>query len=146
MLCVVASRTRTLVCCGPFGREMYCNSDNCQPSTSSTKRATVILFKFSRKCCILTFRTRTIYCSSVYSSDANCIPVYGGVYEVSHYHTPPWCGFPSSIARQPRGCQYRTTLFGSSRRDVCTADLFWHRHYSDCRDIVHGKSAQGCMM
>ena len=22
--------------------------------------------------------------------------------------TPPWCGFPSSIARQPRGCQYRT--------------------------------------
>ena len=29
--------------------------------------------------------------------------VYNG-----EYHTPPWGGFPSSIARQPRGCQYRT--------------------------------------
>ena len=25
------------------------------------------------------------------------------------YTTHPWSGFPSTIARQPRGCQYRTT-------------------------------------
>ena len=34
--------------------------------------------------------------------------MYDGVY---HTITPPCGGFPSSIARQPRGCQYRTTRF-----------------------------------
>ena len=33
--------------------------------------------------------------------------VGGGPYRTV-YITPPWDGFPSSTARQPRGCQYRT--------------------------------------
>ena len=34
------------------------------------------------------------------------ITIYDGV-----YHNPPWSAFPSPIARQPRGCQYRTMRF-----------------------------------
>ena len=35
----------------------------------------------------------------------------------------------------------------SSRRDVSNADLFGHRHYSNCcGGINHGKSFQGCVM
>ena len=36
------------------------------------------------------------------------------------------------------------TYLGSSRRDVSTRQPRpWHRHYSNCGDIEHGKSAQG---
>ena len=34
----------------------------------------------------------------------------------------------------------------SSLQDVSNADLFWHRHNSDCGDIEHGKSAQGVLV
>ena len=40
------------------------------------------------------------------------------------YITHPWGGFPRSIARQLRGCRYRTiTSSESSRRDVSNANL-----------------------
>ena len=62
-----------------------------------------------------------------------------------HIITPPRGGFPSSIARQPRGCQYRTMLsWESSRRDVLNADRLWHRHCSNCcGDFEHGNSGPG---
>ena len=44
------------------------------------------------------------------------------------YVTPLWRGFPSSIARQPRGCRScripNHTSSESSRRDVSNAGLF----------------------
>ena len=52
--------------------------------------------------------------------------------------TPPLGGFRSSIARQPRGCQYRTLRLRKTLGQMC----FQHRHCSDCVDIDHGKSAQ----
>ena len=46
-------------------------------------------------------------------------------YSTVYYH-PPWGGFPSSIARQPRGCQSipNDTSSERSRRDVSRADVF----------------------
>ena len=47
--------------------------------------------------------------------------MYDGVY---HTITPPCGGFPSSIARQPRGCQYwNDTSSEGSRLDVSNDDL-----------------------
>ena len=45
----------------------------------------------------------------------------------------PWGGrFPSSIARQPRGCRYPTTRFRNASGDVFPTP-FGHRwHYSNC--------------
>ena len=37
-----------------------------------------------------------------------------------YYITPPWGGLPSSIARQPRGCQYRTTRLRKALDEMFT--------------------------
>ena len=62
-------------------------------------------------------------------------------------HTPLRRFFPSSIARQPRGCQYRTTRLRKALGEtlfptptLLAPTLFQH---SKCGDIDHGKSAQG---
>ena len=63
--------------------------------------------------------------------------------------TPPLGGFPSSIARQPRGCQcqYRTIRLRKAPGEMFqNADRFWHRHYSNCGDIDPWKPAQGCVI
>ena len=51
------------------------------------------------------------------------------------YLTPPWCGFSSSIARQPRGCQYRTLRLRKALGEMFLA--------LKCGDIERGKSTQG---
>ena len=65
-----------------------------------------------------------------------------------HIITPPWCGFPSSTARQPRGCQYRTmrTSSESSRRDASNAELFGTNTIPtavEIPNIDHGKFGPG---
>ena len=61
--------------------------------------------------------------------------------------TSLWGGFPNSIARQPRGCQYRTNteryVFGKLSATCFQRRPFWHRQYSSCGDIELGKLAQG---
>ena len=45
------------------------------------------------------------------------------------YITPLWDRFPSSIARQPRGCQYRTNRLRKALGEMLPTPTFWHRHY-----------------
>ena len=62
------------------------------------------------------------------------------------YYTPGKV-FQPRYARQPRGCQYRTIRLRKALGDMfSSADLFWHRHYSNCGDIERGKSAQERVM
>ena len=58
---------------------------------------------------------------------------------------PPWHGFPSSIARQPRGGQYRTTRLRKALGGMFTTPNFLAPTlllYSNCGDIEHGNTAQ----
>ena len=57
---------------------------------------------------------------------------------------PPGGGIPSSIARQTRGCRYRTTRLRKALGEMLpTSNLFGPRHYSNCcGDTDHGKSAE----
>ena len=73
---------------------------------------------------------RITYIPGIYSTDC-----------MSHV-TPPSGNFPSSIDRQPRGCQYRTIcVFGKLSATCFQRRPWWHRHYSDyCGGIDHGKS------
>ena len=59
------------------------------------------------------------------------------------YITSPWGGFRRSIARKPRGSQHRTIRLPKALAEMVPTPTFWHRHYSNGRDIQHGKSAQG---
>ena len=86
---------------------------------------------------------------SIYFGTPSGVPVYDGVF--SH---PLGGVFPSSIAEQPRGCQYRTIRLSpescrriytspeSSRRDNSNVDFFWHRYYTSTPtavEIEHGE-------
>ena len=67
-------------------------------------------------------------------------------YRTTVYITPPWSGFPSSIAGQPRGCQrqYRTIRSRGALGEMLTnADLFGTDTIPTvCGDIDHGQLAQ----
>ena len=71
-------------------------------------------------------------------SKRNPTTVYDGVY---HTITPPSGCLPSSIARQPRGCRYRTTRLRKALGEMFPTPTL-HRQYSNCADVEHGKSAQ----
>ena len=60
----------------------------------------------------------------------------------SEYITPDWGGFPSSIARRPSGCQYRTIRLRKALGATLPTPTFWHRRCPNCGDIEHGKSGQ----
>lgn len=64
------------------------------------------------------------------------------------YITHLWGGFPSSISRQPRGCQHRKRyVFGKLSAGCIQRRPFGHRHYSKCRGIDHGEPAyRGCVI
>ena len=55
------------------------------------------------------------------------------------YITPPWGGFPSSIARQPRGCQYRTIRLWKALSEMFPTPT----DYSCCGDMDDGKVGPG---
>ena len=58
--------------------------------------------------------------------------------------THPWGDFPSSVGRQPTRVPISNdTSSESSRGDFPMPTFFGHRHYSDCGDVDHGKSAPG---
>ena len=58
-----------------------------------------------------------------------------------HYVTHPWGGFPSPIAPQPGGCQYRTMRLRKVLGEmVPTPRPCCHRHSSNCGGIDHRKS------
>ena len=48
------------------------------------------------------------------------IPEYDGCYTSQ----PPWGGFPRSITRQPRGCQYRTVRLRKALGEMFPAPTF----------------------
>ena len=59
-------------------------------------------------------------------------------------HTPLGRFFPSSIARQPRGCQCRTTRLRKALGETFPrSTCFCHRWYSNCRDIDHRNRPRG---
>ena len=61
--------------------------------------------------------------------------------------TPPWGGFPSSIARQPKkGGQYRTIRLRKALGEMFPTPTVLAPTLSYCGDIEHGKSAQGSMI
>ena len=65
---------------------------------------------------------------------------------IGTHHTPPWgvFFFSSSIARQPRGCQCRTTRLRKALGETFpTSTCFCHRWYSNCRDIDHRNRPRG---
>ena len=62
--------------------------------------------------------------------------VYDGV-----YHTP--LGRFSKVDCSTRGYQHRMTGLRKALGDNSKRQLFWHRHYSNCGDIKHRKSAHG---
>ena len=67
------------------------------------------------------------------------------------YHTAPPSPlgrvFPSSIDSTTKRVPTPNGMSSeSSRRAVSNADFFPRRHYSNCGDIEHGKSVQGCVM
>ena len=57
------------------------------------------------------------------------------------YINPPWRGFPSSIARQPRGCHYRTISLRKPLGEIFPT-RFGTENCSNCEDIDYGRSAQ----
>ena len=58
------------------------------------------------------------------------------------YMTPARSGFPRSIDRRARGCQYRT-IRQKALREMFERRPFGHGHYSNCGYVEHEKSAEG---
>ena len=67
------------------------------------------------------------------------------VYSVQQYITPPSVGFPRTIARQPRGCQYRPIRLRKFLGEMFPPPTFLAPtllQHSVCGDIDHGRSAR----
>ena len=74
------------------------------------------------------------------SPTSNPHPTYDGV-----YHTHPRGGFPSLIARQPRGGQRRTMHLRKALGEMFPTPTFWHRHYyKACRYRAWKIGPGGC--
>ena len=79
-------------------------------------------------------------CTIVEPDCPKTVAVHDGVYHP---------GFPSSIARQPRGRQYRAVRLRKAlgERFQTPTLLAPTLNYSNCcGDIEHGKSSQGCVI
>ena len=63
--------------------------------------------------------------------------VYDGV-----YHTPMGLFFKLECSTAKR-CLYRLIRFRTDLVEISPTAIFWHRHCSNCRDVEHGKSAEG---
>ena len=72
---------------------------------------------------------------------SSAVPVYDGV-----YHTPVGRFSKRDCSTTKRVPIPNGTSLESSQRDGFKPPLFWHRYYSNCEDIEHGKSAQGCVI
>ena len=101
--------------------------------------------------------SRLVPAMSAWSVKTRCAPsrhckdarVYGHTTTTAmhdnEYPLPPWVGFPSSAARQPTRCpSTERYVFGKFPARFFQRRLFFGTDYSNCRDVEHGKSAQGC--
>ena len=54
--------------------------------------------------------------------------------------------FQARLLNNQKGANTERHVFGKLSARCFKPPLFWHRYYSNCEDIEHGKSAQGCVI
>ena len=91
-------------------------------------------------------------CTLLWISNGCYITVQGDLIEAIPYTTtvcithPPGAVFQGRLLENQEGANTERYVFGKLSARCFQRRPCWHRHYSSCGDIDHGKSAQGCVM